>query len=54
MQGKQPRLIAMTGYGQASDRAHAFAAGFDEHITKPASADKIVRALYGEADERGG
>jgi signal transduction histidine kinase len=45
--GKQPRLIAMTGYGQASDRAHAFAAGFDDHITKPASADKILRALYG-------
>lgn len=43
----QPRLIAMTGYGQASDRAAAFAAGFDAHIVKPASADKILRALYG-------
>jgi signal transduction histidine kinase len=42
-----PRLIAMTGYGQASDRAAAFAAGFDAHIVKPASADKILRALYG-------
>jgi signal transduction histidine kinase len=45
--GRQPRLIAMTGYGQASDRAAAFAAGFDAHIVKPASADKILRALYG-------
>jgi signal transduction histidine kinase len=46
----RPRLIAMTGYGQASDRAAAFDAGFDAHIVKPASADKILRALYG-ADE---
>ena len=42
----KPRLIAMTGYGQASDRAAAFDAGFDAHIVKPASADKILRALY--------
>jgi signal transduction histidine kinase len=46
----RPRLIAMTGYGQASDRAAAFAAGFDAHIVKPASADKILRALYGAED----
>jgi signal transduction histidine kinase len=45
--GDKPRLIAMTGYGQASDRAAAFDAGFDAHIVKPASADKILRALYG-------
>jgi signal transduction histidine kinase len=48
---KRPRLIAMTGYGQASDRAAAFAAGFDAHIVKPASADKILRALYGGSEE---
>ncbi len=47
----RPRLIAMTGYGQASDRAAAFEAGFDAHIVKPASADKILRALYGGSDE---
>jgi signal transduction histidine kinase len=46
----KPRLIAMTGYGQASDRAAAFDAGFDAHIVKPASADKILRALYGTED----
>jgi CheY-like chemotaxis protein len=43
----RPRLIAMTGYGQASDRAAAFDAGFDAHIVKPASADKILRAIQG-------
>jgi len=47
----KPRLIAMTGYGQASDRAAAFDAGFDAHIVKPASADKILNALYGSAEE---
>jgi signal transduction histidine kinase len=47
----QLRLIAMTGYGQAGDRAAAFAAGFDAHIVKPASVDKIVRALYGKPEE---
>ena len=45
------RLIAMTGYGQASDRAAAFEAGFDAHIVKPASADKILRALYGSPED---
>ena len=49
--GYRPRLIAMTGYGQASDRASAFQAGFDDHITKPASADKILRALHGSPEE---
>ena len=47
----RPRLIAMTGYGQESDRATAFAAGFDAHIVKPASADKILGALYGSAED---
>ena len=46
----KPRLIAMTGYGQASDRSAAFEAGFDAHIVKPASADKILRALYGSEE----
>ena len=45
------RLIAMTGYGQATDRATAMQAGFDAHIVKPASADKIMRALYGKPEE---
>lgn len=31
----QPVLIAVTGYGQESDRQHARAAGFDYHLTKP-------------------
>jgi signal transduction histidine kinase len=30
------RLIALTGYGRDEDRRRARAAGFDEHLTKPA------------------
>jgi signal transduction histidine kinase len=45
------RLIAMTGYGQAADRQNALKAGFDAHIVKPASAEKIMRALYGTTSE---
>jgi signal transduction histidine kinase len=41
------RLVAMTGYGQENDRAEALAAGFDAHIVKPATAEKILRAVYG-------
>lgn len=41
-----PRLIAMTGYGQLHDRAAAIEAGFDAHITKPASAEMILSALF--------
>jgi signal transduction histidine kinase/ActR/RegA family two-component response regulator len=38
-------LVAMSGYGQAEDRARAAEAGFDTHITKPASVDEIHAAL---------
>jgi CheY-like chemotaxis protein/two-component sensor histidine kinase len=38
-------LVAMSGYGQAEDRARAVRAGFDTHITKPASAKEIQAAL---------
>jgi CheY-like chemotaxis protein len=29
------RLVALTGYGQASDRTRALEAGFDLHMLKP-------------------
>jgi PAS domain S-box-containing protein len=40
-------LVAITGWGQESDRALAFAAGFDHHLTKPvewARLAELVRA----------
>ncbi len=34
-------LVAVTGYGQASDRARVMEAGFNEHLVKPLDAAKI-------------
>jgi CheY-like chemotaxis protein len=46
--GKElPRLIALTGYGQESDRARAREAGFDEHLTKPVDGGHLLGALDG-------
>jgi CheY-like chemotaxis protein len=36
------RLIALTGYGQSSDRERTRNAGFHEHLVKPVSASAIV------------
>jgi PAS domain S-box-containing protein len=33
--GKSMLLIALTGWGQEEDKADAYAAGFDAHLTKP-------------------
>jgi two-component system, chemotaxis family, CheB/CheR fusion protein len=38
-------LVAMTGYGQASDRQKAMQAGFDHHMVKPASFDDLAEIL---------
>ena len=38
-------LIAVTGYGQESDRQTAFDAGFDHHVAKPARLDQLQRLL---------
>jgi signal transduction histidine kinase/CheY-like chemotaxis protein len=39
------RLVALTGYGQKSDIERAARAGFDVHLTKPATVDDLRRAL---------
>ena len=41
------RLVAVTGYGQESDRARSRAAGFFAHLVKPADFDLILRAIEG-------
>jgi CheY-like chemotaxis protein len=38
-------LIALSGYGQARDRATALASGFDEHLVKPADADLLAATI---------
>ena len=35
--GDRIRLVALTGYGEAGDRARTTEAGFDEHVIKPAT-----------------
>ena len=47
-------LVALTGYGQDTDRQRSQAAGFDHHLTKPADFDEIELILNKEklpADE---
>ena len=44
------RLIALTGYGQESDRLRAQAAGFDHHLVKPVDIAKLERLLDLEKD----
>ena len=36
------RLIALTGYGQTSDRKAALAAGFDAHCAKPVTISTLL------------
>jgi signal transduction histidine kinase len=41
----RPRLIALSGYGQKSDRLRSKQAGFDEHLIKPAQPAVLKRVL---------
>jgi CheY-like chemotaxis protein/two-component sensor histidine kinase len=41
--GKDMTLIAVTGWGQDSDKRRALAAGFNQHLTKPIDPDRLER-----------
>jgi signal transduction histidine kinase len=43
--GSTTTLIAVSGYGQAEDKARAREAGFDDHVTKPISERDVERIL---------
>jgi CheY-like chemotaxis protein len=45
--GDSTRLVAMTGFGQASVKQRALAAGFDEFLVKPIHVGTIERLLGG-------
>ena len=48
-------LVALTGYGRASDRQHALNAGFDDHFAKPADVERMLARLQAlVADRRAG
>ena len=50
--GRRPRLVALTGWGQAEDRRRSEEAGFDEHLVKPADLDTIERVCRQVAAEQ--
>jgi CheY-like chemotaxis protein len=41
----EPLLIAVTGWGQDSDRRRSKAAGFDHHVVKPADPQHLLKLL---------
>ena len=43
--GRRCRLIALTGYGMAEDRARTQAAGFAVHLVKPVDPDELLEAM---------
>jgi PAS domain S-box-containing protein len=43
--GRDILLVAVTGWGQESDRARALAAGFDYHFTKPIEPQRLSELL---------
>ena len=42
---KTPKLVALTGYGQESDRAKSRAAGFEIHLAKPVDRKRLLETL---------
>ncbi len=47
--GSSVTIVAITGWGQASDKLAASKAGFDAHLTKPVDPDVLTRMLANEA-----
>ncbi len=44
-------LVAITGYGQDSDRKETSAAGFDYHLVKPIDPNELL-SILAELDSR--
>jgi CheY-like chemotaxis protein len=43
--GERIVLVALTGWGSETDRAHSRAAGFDHHLTKPVQLTDVEAIL---------
>lgn len=41
----RPLTLALSGYGQPSDRERALAAGFDRYLVKPVAPGALIEAL---------
>ena len=48
--GDQPVLVALTGWGQESDRQRSEDAGFDAHLVKPVDHDELTRVIATRTD----
>ncbi|ELX08828.1 autoinducer 2 sensor kinase/phosphatase LuxQ [Janthinobacterium sp. HH01] len=46
MKGDAVRIVALTGWGQESDRRRAADAGFDAHLTKPVEFARLADAAF--------
>jgi CheY-like chemotaxis protein len=44
--GGRVKLVALTGYGQPSDRRHSRDAGFDTHLVKPVGLEDLAAVLH--------
>jgi len=46
--GREVRLVAVTGWGQAKDRESTREAGFDNHLTKPVDREELEQLLLAD------
>ena len=53
LKNQQVMLIALTGYGQQSDRATAIKAGFDAHLVKPVRLQQLLAIIARHEREPG-
>jgi DNA-binding response OmpR family regulator len=44
-EGRTMTVLALSGWGQAADKARAAEAGFDAHLVKPVDPDALVQAI---------
>jgi CheY-like chemotaxis protein len=51
LQGAQPVVAALTGYGQPAERERMRQAGFDHSLTKPAD-PKLLYSLLGSLEQK--
>ena len=49
--GANATLVALTGMGQKADVVQTRAAGFDEHLTKPADPVRVALVAAGGSDK---
>lgn len=49
----RPHVLALTGYGQETDKAKAIDSGFDHHFTKPIDIPQLLKYLQEHSRSRG-